>query len=610
MPEHPEGDGWMETWISCALDVRQRQSGDENDSEVGDKDDDDNTFPNSEQSSTTCKQSAFIQRRELTLPSRYPSTRDRGPPDGPRARPWTASAHSDCRAMPSNSHRSCDTRVAAPAARPHSAAGAIGRRSGGGCNAGHMASAGKAWVREISKRVAPRRPASSRVGQTAVKGDQPRKGGTQKASSRIGQGCHRRAGQSGQVRVLAAWSYEVSKRHGQGCGGVSPPRQILVKVPCKKKRCRDAPYRLAFNHEVNKSSDDRRTRDEPDNGNHAGAVPAEADDTGNSPGGPGSSDSSVDSDAVCATLAANATSSLAELAPSSSSRTAAVTVQLPRPTAGEEVLSTTTDGKRGSSRTGHGFGSTGLRSASESSGWQSLLEENEKTPSMSRVIAKLRASVARDTRPSSAASFKPTTASAAAAGSGLLPVPVMEVRLGGGITEPPPRPRPQSAAGVGAAASRTSRRTTCQRTTVLEGRGGATGGASSNVCTHDSAQGGVVVATEIPRIAEWEKRRAAGLRPKSAGMVRGTAERRRMDLTTQGDYSFFPSTPADRVAEGCHRSDPVTNSVGPFWGGAESQGDVTEWESSLCSSSSVAFVTSTVGYAIDTPRSWKEPADI
>ncbi|CAN0089838.1 unnamed protein product, partial [Hapterophycus canaliculatus] len=452
-----------------------------------------------------------------------------------------------------------------------------------------------------------------------------------------------------------------------------------VKVPCVKtsggsgngkKRWGDAPYCLAFNDEVSGLANDGSTLKGIRTRDHEGAAPAEAHEAGDRPGGHHSSDNSVDGEepheplaaaaaAAAAATTANETLPAAEPAPHSSGRSKAVMVQLPRPPEGEEVLSTTTDGKRGRSGggnghngiggTSHGLGYTysGLGSASESSGWQSLPDENEKTPSTSRVIAKLRASVARDTRPSSAASVKSTTASATAAGSGLLPVPVMEVRLGNGIAEAPRRlvapaaaaaaapafapcdvpaesgarvkrrPRPKSAAGV-SVPGRTSSRVGCQRPRETQTCGGATGRLGLKDSTPDSAQDETAAAVGVPRIAGQQKGGASGRaqlnpshpttwrRPKSAGMANGTGVRRRRDLVTHSDYCFFPSTAAETFAEGSDRSDPETSSVGLFWGGVESQGDVTEWESSFCCSS--AEVASAAGYERDTPGSWTEPA--
>ena len=89
-----------------------------------------------------------------------PSRREAGgrpvPPLPSVARPWTACTRSRK-----------DRRNISPA-RPHSAAGVMGRRSGGGTQ---LAGAGKTWSREISDRTAPpKRPTS------APGGGKPRSG--------------------------------------------------------------------------------------------------------------------------------------------------------------------------------------------------------------------------------------------------------------------------------------------------------------------------------------------------------------------------------------------------------------------------------------------------
>lgn len=110
--------------------------------------DDDDSSDNRHGSSGWCRGrlGEHDPSRALSPSGREGGTRP-APPLPSVARPWTVRPQS-CK----------DRRKIAPA-RPHSAAGVMGRRSGG---AGmQLAGAGKTWSREISERTAPPRPTSA-----------------------------------------------------------------------------------------------------------------------------------------------------------------------------------------------------------------------------------------------------------------------------------------------------------------------------------------------------------------------------------------------------------------------------------------------------------------
>ncbi|CAM9106840.1 unnamed protein product, partial [Ectocarpus sp. 8 AP-2014] len=451
----------------------------------------------------------------------------------------------------------------------------------------------------------------------------------------------RRGGRGGQVRVLAAWSYQASKRYGGGSRGApSSPRQILVKVPCvetsraacgdaekKSKRRGSAPYRLAWNGEVttavadadNPHVDARNTA----RGHDDGEAVAEDGAGGCSHGG-GKVANEAAKGKGDATHAADATAAAAAgLVPSAPGRNkmAAVTVQLPRPLEGDEASSTTPGGCGVGFDVGNGRGSNSLLSASDS-GRLSLLEEAR--PTTSRVIAKLRASVAREACQSSAVAKAP---GAAAAGPAcLLPLTVLEVYPGDAAIpgrRPPSspgrragphdghkrsartrgRPRPQSAAGLGLAA-RTSRRTGVQH------HGTAAAGGRTREKHRGFANAAATLgpaAAAIPRRGatacetDENMQGANSRRPKSAGPGENIGRRR--EVKAQDNYSFFPSASSagEHASTECGYDETGVSMI--LGGGVMLPGDVSEWGASLCSSTEG---TSRAGYALDSPGTWRE----
>lgn len=449
------------------------------------------------------------------------------------------------------------------------------------------------------------------------------------------------------MRVLAAWSYQASKRHGMGNRGPSSsPRQILVKVPCvetsraargeaeiRSKRRGSAPYRLAWNDEVttgiaeadNHDADARNTA--PGNDEDSSAE--------DGAGGCGRGGSQVANEAAKskgdAALAADATAAAAaglESPAPGRKKMTSVMVQLPRPLVRDEASSTTPGGGGGGGvglNVGNGRGSNSLLSASDS-GRLSLLEETR--PTTSRVIAKLRASVAREACRSSAAA-KPAPGEAAAAGPGcLFPVAVLEVRPGDAAipswrspSSPARRagphdghkrsvgtrgrPRPQSAAGLSMAA-RTSRRTGVQH------HGASAAGGRTREKQRGFANGaatlGLVAARTTRRGAKTcetdeDMQGANSRRPKSAGTGENIVDRRRREVKAQDNYSFFPSASSAGEHAGTECGYDETGISMILGGGVMSPGDVSEWEASLCSSTEA---TSRAGYALDSPGTWRE----
>lgn len=450
-----------------------------------------------------------------------------------------------------------------------------------------------------------------------------------------------RVGRDGQVRVLAAWSYQASKCHGTGNGSVPPTRQILVKVPCVNTNDGDgnhsargagAPYRLAWNDEVKTTPDGAAVRNIIADNSDNRAVDGGAS-TGHNDGGyvhdwaPAeaaarvslANGNDIDQEQSSPAAAEHHTPST----PLGRTQTRGLTVQLPRPAEGDEASSTTPDGNGGCRHSGRFSGYSSLFSGSESRGWQSILEENKSNTS--RVIANLRASVTCETRPSSArinsssVASNTTPAAAAAEGPGLFPISVLEVRHGDAAfpgrtaysSRVGPRDdydiRPQSAAGS-TTAGRSSRR--------MEGGGAGGGGRHHSVRTHlncfaDDVERGTVAATKGPR--GGQRRVGTSNKPgngqqndspraKSARTFKA-ANRRRRDLRAQKEYSFFPSTPIENASEFDQLFDGMSGSTEPFLGGVTSRGDVSEWEGPICSN---VDERSRFGYALDSPATWRE----
>lgn len=410
----------------------------------------------------------------------------------------------------------------------------------------------------------------------------------------------------------------------------------------RNRRGGGVPYRLAWNDEVKISADLAAVRNaNVDNSDNIGAVDGgkptghEDDDRVKEGVGLAAVDAAaVKGNAIDPRLSSPAaTERLAPAPPLGRNKTAGMMVQLPRPVEGDEASSTTPDGNGGCGYDGRGFGCSSLLSGSDSRGWQSLLEENK--CSTSRVIANLRASVDCETRPSSArihSSAAAPTAEAAAAGPGLFPVAVLEVRQGGtaiaGRTAYSSRVgphdehvrrsrtnnRPQSAAGS-TTAVRLSRN-------IGGGGGGRGGGRHRNVTTSgkarthlnvfaDDAVDGTVSATEchlggqrgVGTANVTGNRQQNGSRRAHSAGTNSSANRRRRDLRAQNNYSFFPSASNENASECDQHFDGISGHNEPFLGGVTSAGDVGEWEDSLCSS---AEARSRVGYDLDSQRTWRE----
>ncbi|CAB1108165.1 unnamed protein product [Ectocarpus sp. CCAP 1310/34] len=426
-------------------------------------------------------------------------------------------------------------------------------------------------------------------------------------------------------------------------GAPSSPRQILVKVPCvetsrtacgdAEKKCKrgSAPYRLAWNDEVttavayadNPYVDARNTA----HGHDDGKALAEDGAGGCCHGGgqvanksaKGKGDATRAADATAAAAAG-----LVSPAPGRNNMTA-VMVQLPRPLEGDEASSTTPGGRGVGFDVGNGRGSNSVLSASDS-GRLSLLEEAR--PTTSRVIAKLRASVAREACQGSTAAKLAPGATAAAGPACLLPLTVLEVRPGDAAIpgrRPPSspgrragphdghkrsvgtrgRPRPQSAAGLSLAAQ-TSRRIGVQHH----------GTASAGGRTRENRRGFVNAAATLGPAAAAITRRGAtacktdenvqganSRRPQSAGPGENIGDRRRRDVKAQDNYSFFPSASStgENAGTECGYDEMGVRMI--LGGGVMLPGDVSEWEASLCSSTEA---TSRAGYALDSPGTWRE----
>ncbi|CAN0443887.1 unnamed protein product, partial [Ectocarpus sp. 12 AP-2014] len=659
--QEPNNEGWMEDWISCALQVRQREGRQEDDvpgsdgwHEAG------AAFDGARACTCGTDDYPYIHGPPgYTHARRTPSRQLEGaedkntcPTSAPLIQPWTASWRQY--RIPPSLGRGTDgdgRRSVAPV-RPHSATVANGRRPGGITSRGGV---GSAWRRQGLERVAPPRPVGAPSGGTcwsccSCGWGRPRagkpganEGGGGMQEEALGRE-QRRGGRGGQVRVLAAWSYQASKRYSRDSRGAPlSPRQILVKVPCvetsraacgdaekKSKRRGSAPYRLAWNDEVTTAAADA---DNPDadarntaRGHDDGETVAE-----DGAGGCGHGGSKVTNEAAegkgDATHAADATTAAAAgLLPPAPGRDkmTAVMVQLPRPLEGDEASSTTPGGRDIGSVVGNGRGSNSLLSASDS-GRLSLLEEAR--PTTSRVIAKLRASVARETCQSSAAA-KPAPATAAAGPACLLSLTVLEVHPGDAVIpgrRPPSppgrragphdghkrsvgtrgRPRPQSAAGLSLAA-RTSRRTAVQHH----------GTAAAGGRTRENHRGFANAAATLGPAAAAITRRGAtacdtgehmqganSRRPQSAGPGENIGDRRRREVKAQDSYSFFPSASSagENAGTECGYDEMGVRMI--LGGGVMLPGDVSEWEASLCSSTEA---TSRAGYALDSPGTWRE----
>ncbi|CAM9875746.1 unnamed protein product, partial [Ectocarpus sp. 6 AP-2014] len=455
----------------------------------------------------------------------------------------------------------------------------------------------------------------------------------------------RRGGRGGQVRVLAAWSYQASKRYSRGSRGApSSPRQILVKVPCvetsraacgdaekKSKRRGSAPYRLAWNDEVktavadadNPDANARNTARGQDDGE------AEAEDGA---GGCGHGGGKVATEATKgkgdATHAADATAAAAAgLGPPAPGRDkmTAVTVQLPRPLEGDEASCTTPGGRGVGLDVGNGRDSNSLLSASDS-GRLSLLEEAR--PTTSRVIAKLRASVAREACQSSAVAKPAPCATAAGGPACLLPLTVLEVHPSHAAIpgrRPPSspgrragphdgrkrsvgtrgRPRPQSAAGLSLAA-RTSRRTGVQHHGTAAAGGRAREkyrGFANAAATLGPAAAAITRRGATACETDENMQGANSRRPKSAGPGENIGDQRRREVKAKDNYSFFPSASSAGENAGTECGYDETGISMILGGGVMLPGDVSEWEASLCSSTEA---TSRAGYALDSPGTWRE----
>ncbi|CAM9959980.1 unnamed protein product [Ectocarpus sp. 12 AP-2014] len=303
----------------------------------------------------------------------------------------------------------------------------------------------------------------------------------------------------------------------------------------------------------------------------------------------------------------------------------AVTVQLPRPLQGDEASSTTPGGRNVGSVVGNGRGSNSLLSASDS-GRLSLLEEAR--PTTSRVIAKLRASVAREVCQSSATA-KPTPGATAAAGPACsLPLTVLEVHPGDAVIpgrRPPSspgrraglhdghkrsvgtrgQPRPQSAAGLSLAA-RTSRRTGVQHheTAAAGGRTRENHRGSANAAaTLGPAAAAITRRGATACETDENVQGANSRRPQSAGPGKNIGDRRRREVKAQDNYSFFPSVSSvgENAGTECGYDKMGVRMI--MGGGVMFPGDVSEWEASLCSSTEA---TSRAGYAFDSPGTWRE----
>eukprot|EP00903_Cladosiphon_okamuranus_P013742 g12793.t1 len=362
----------------------------------------------------------------------------------------------------------------------------------------------------------------------------------------------------------------VSTNDGGGSGGTKNTR-----------RKGGVPYRLAWNDEVREGADAavvacRRTA--ADSGEVTSAVERDARSLRSNKGGA----------AAAAAAAAEAAAVKGRGDPKAAG--AGLTVQLPRPGAGDEVSSTTPGGEGDLVHGNSGFGCSWTSGALDSE-WglqqqqqqqqHSALEESR--TSMSRVVANLRASVASNARPSSAIAYtssdfcaKPWTADLQGSdavhadgheevqrGVSTPGITVFSTDSGpcGGSNKNDRsraigRPRPQSAAASSSATGRFSLSS-----------GGASGGGrscgatptSARVITNlslfgdDAAGGKAVTATRRHPPSEGQRggttNRFGGnqqqkslRRPKSAAGA-SSADRRGRAVRAPSDYSFFPSPP-------------------------------------------------------------------
>ena len=395
------------------------------------------------------------------------------------------------------------------------------------------------------------------------------------------------------------------------------------------------PYRLAWNDEVRKSTDATGVRSTAVQSSEiSSAMEADARDLG------------LNGGATAAAAAATKRQARPKAAAG-----AGLMVQLPRPTVGDEVSSTTPGGDVALGPGNSGFGCS-LLSTSDSE-WgqqhhqqrqqqqQRALEANR--PSTSRVIANLRASVACDAPPSSASFCNSSLFSAAPllsvglSGSGTAPAANLEgMRRGASRAvfsldvgpyddglehdeaRQKDRPRPRSAAASSAA----GRSCLSAGGAGVAGRhhGATTTSTGATVTTNlslfeDGAISGKKAVAPTTRRQRSEGKRGGtasrvgnnSRRPRSAT---GTSSNRRGRATkAPADYSFFPSPPPAALNIADDRHPPLAGGHAHplLWSGGSPKGEVSEWEGppSLCSDAADE-ARSTAGYALDSPGTWRE----
>lgn len=120
-----------------------------------------------------------------------------------------------------------------------------------------------------------------------------------------------------------------------------------------------------------------------------------------------------------------------------------------------------------------------------------------------------------------------------------------------------------------------------------------------NAVADDVADGTAVAAT---------KRRPAGQRGVNTAntqvrMQQNGANRRRRDLRAREEYSFFPSAPAENASGGDGLFDGFSGNTELLFGETTSRGGIGEWEGSLGSN---VDERSKIGYALDSPGTWRE----